>query len=282
MKKFYLIIFVLVFLVGCDRNAYLQFDGNSLIYNKVYVGKLSENHCQHLKYTDEIEKLDTNFVKITRLYEALQDIDSVRLTLDFLHASKCDYVMIPSVCYNGNHWGRGKEPKGFQTDGVWHTYSYRRTPIPGATYSEGQRFAVAMWGDLPMNDDDAFSCAIMPDSSHVIHSLILPEEERPFTYIDKNVYGEEFAKKLTMHKGEKKKLVSYIYVVDKLKNSQPMALVMDKAWERADKQFAKAFPSDKIWEYVVRFVKESLWAEEPGYKGCLHVQAGTDRSRQHA
>ena len=267
MKKFYLIIFVLVFLVGCDRNAYLQFDGNSLIYNKVYVGKLSENHCQHLKYTDEIEKLDTNFVKVTRLYEALQDIDSVRLTLDFLHASKCDYVMIPSVCYNGNHWGRGNEPKGFQTDGVWHTYSYRRTPIPGATYSEGQRFAVAMWGDLPMNDDDAFSCAIMPDSSHVIHSLILPEEERPFTYIDKNVYGGEFVKKLSMHKGEKKKLVSYIYVVDKLINSQPMALVMDKAWERADKQFAKAFPSDKIWEYVVRFVKESLWAEEPGYKG---------------
>ena len=208
MKKFYSIIFVLVFLVGCDRNAYLQFDGNSLIYNKVYVGKLSENHCQHLKYTDEIELLDTNFVKVTRMYEALEDLDSVCLTLDFLHDSRCDYVMIPSVCYNGNHWGRGKEPKGFQTDGVWHTYSYRRTPIPGATYSEGVRFAVAMWSDLPMSDGDAFSCAIMPDSSHVIHSLILPEEERPFTYIDKNVYGDEFVKKLSDDSAENKAFYS--------------------------------------------------------------------------
>ena len=121
MKKFFIIVCVLVLLAGCNRNASLLFDGNSLFYNKVYVGELSENHHQHLKCTDKIELIDTDLVKVTRMFEALEDIDSVRLTLDFLHDSRCDYVMIPSVCYNGNHWGRGKEPKGFQTDGVWHT-----------------------------------------------------------------------------------------------------------------------------------------------------------------
>ena len=267
MKKSFIILGLLVLLVGCDRNMYLKFDGNSLFYKNEYVGEFSENSHQYLKCTNQAELLDSNLIKVTRIFEALEDIDSVRLTLDFLHGSRCDYVMIPAVCYNGNHWGRGKEPKGFQTDGVWHTYSYRRTPIPGATYSEGERFAVAMWSDLPTNEEDAFSCSIMPDSLQVVHSLILPEEERPFTYIDKNVYGEEFAKKLSMHKGEKKTLVSYIYVVDKQSDPKPMASVMNKAWERADKKFAEAFPLDKIWEYVVSFVKESLWAEEPGYKG---------------
>lgn len=267
MKKILVIVSLIITLAGCSSDSHLKVCDNGLMYGDILVGKFSYTYNEDIKFTDSAESLECNLVKITRTFEALKDLDSVRLTLDFQHASKCEYAMIPSVCYNGNLWGRGKEPKGFRTDGVWHTYSYRRTPIPGATYSVGDKYAVAMWGDLPVSDSEAFSCSIMPDSINVTHSLILPEEERPFTYIDKNVYGDEYTQKLSMRKGEKKTLVAYVLVADKNVNGNSISLFMDKAWEMADKKFAKTFRADKIWEYGVRYAKESLWAEESDYKG---------------
>ena len=253
--------------IGCNKSALLYVNKGKVYYKDSLVGEFSSVTENGFDIVDNVEIIDDNILKITRGFEALDDVDSIRLTLDFSHTSKYEYVMIPSVCYNGNEWGRGKEPKGFQTNGVWHTYSYRRTPIPGVTYSESEKYAVAMWGTLPSNEREAFSCSVMPDSASVTHSLIFPEEERPFTYVDKNVYGEEYCKIVSMRKGETQTMVAYLFVADKNEHSEPMALFLDKAWNLADKEYATVMPSDKIWEYGVRYAKESLWAEEEGYQG---------------
>lgn len=267
MYKKLLLLSLFAIILGCSEKNNLHVKNSNIYYKNSHVGKLSSSETEGIRTSDKVEAIDANTLKVTRTFTALETKDSVRLTLDLCHASKSNYSMIPSVCYNGNNWGRGKEPKGFSTDGVCHSYSYRRTAIPGATYSEGDKFVVAMWSDTPQNAKEAYSCSIMPDSTTVTHSLIIPEEERPFTYIDKNRYGKEFTQKLAMNKGDKIVLTAYIFVTEKGENGTHTARFLDKAWELAKKDYAKVIPADKVWEYGVKYAKESLWAEEESYKG---------------
>ncbi|MDR3232179.1 MAG: hypothetical protein LBT46_00670 [Planctomycetaceae bacterium] len=126
--------------------------------DKILVGYLSGEMTEGIAVTDEqIVSLDSATFKITRRYRADKDIAAVRICFDFVHASKSLYWMIPAVSYNGNHFGRGKEPKGADENGQWRTFSFRRTPIPGITYSESSRFAVAVWSDNPQTERQHFS-----------------------------------------------------------------------------------------------------------------------------
>lgn len=238
-----------------------------MFYGKAKVGTLMSEADEYVSYCDRVEKIDHNTIRVVRTFTALEDVDSVRLTLDFRHDSECAFAMIPSVSYNGNDWGRGAEPKGFMTDGVCHTYSYRRTPIPGATYSEGKDFSVAMWGVVPDSEEDAFSCSLMPEESYVIHSLIYPEEERPFTYSNRDSYSDGRARRFSMRKGDTRSIEAYLHVSAKEDGRYLPASFLAKAWELADKEYADVMSPEKIWEYGVRYAKEYLWAEENEYKG---------------
>ncbi len=266
MKKILLTLSILAIVIGCNNES-IAIKGDKFYFCNEEVGTFMPNTQTGIRVKDAVKKIDDNIFKVTRTFTAKEDIDSARLTFDFCHTHKCQQAIIPSVCYNGNHWGRGKEPKGYQTNGVWHTYSYRRTPIPGVTYSEGEKFAVAVWSEAPTSEADGFSCSIMPDSTCVTHSLIIPEEERPFTYAAKNVYKKEFTKKMSLKKGEKKIIQAYIFVADKSTTCDPLALFLDKAWASVKKDYAKTISTDKVWEYGVKYTKEHLWAEEGTYKG---------------
>ena len=266
MKKILIVFSLLAALVSCAGPSISVKDG-SVFYGKAKVGTLMSEADECVSYCDRVEKVDYNTIRVVRTFTALDDVDSVRLTLDFRHDSECAFAMIPAVCYNGNDWGKGEEPKGFKTDGVWHTYSYLRTPVPGVTYSEGKDFTVAMWGDTPQSDADAYSCSIMPEQTHVTHSLIYPEEERPFIYSGRDRYSDPYALRFPMKKGQTKEMTAYICVNVKEEGIYPAAPFLGKAWELAEKEYAEAIPSEKVWEYGIRYAKEYLWAEEAGYKG---------------
>lgn len=267
MKKLAILLSVIAVLAGCRNVSRLCVDGDAVSYGGTHVGTLMPSVEEAMTYSDKVEYIDDNTLKVTRTFTAQAEMDSVRLALDFRHDGRCLSAMIPSVSYGGNDWGRGYEPKGFMTDGVWHTYSYRRTPVPGATYSESKDFSVAMWGVVPDREEDAFSCSLMPDETYITHSLIYPEEERPFTYSNRDAYSDAYARRFAMRKGESRTIEAYIHVYAKEDHGYLPASFLDKAWELADKKYAEVISPEKIWEYGVRYAKEYLWAEENEYKG---------------
>ncbi|MBQ8864057.1 MAG: hypothetical protein IJ014_04965 [Rikenellaceae bacterium] len=281
MKRLLLLLIVAV-CQACVSNLVVR--NNHLYYDGVLVGELTSQPCEGVTYCDVAEQIDNHTVRIVRTFTATENVEQARLTLNFRHASPNTYAMIPSVCYNGNHWGRGREPKGFCTDGKWHTYSYQRTPIPGATYSEGERFGVAMWSEVPTSESEAFACAIMPTDSCTTHSLILPEEEQPFTYIGKNVYGQPFTQKLSLARGDTQQLVAYLHVTPLTEGAYNAASFLDTAWALADKECAPIATPEQIWKYGVRYAKEYLWAEEEEYRGFSIglVPNGSDGWRQRS
>ena len=267
MKKLAILLSVIAVLAGCRNVSRLCVDGDAVSYGGTHVGTLMPSVEEAMTYSDKVEYIDDNTLKVTRTFTAQAEMDSVRLALDFRHDGRCLSAMIPSVSYGGNDWGRGYEPKGFMTDGVWHTYSYRRTPVPGATYSESKDFSVAMWGVVPDREEDAFSCSLMPDETYITHSLIYPEEERPFTYSNRDAYSDAYARRFAMRKGDSRTIEAYIHVSVKEDDGYLPASFLDKAWELAEKKYAEVISPEKIWEYGVRYAKEYLWAEEKEYKG---------------
>ena len=258
--RLHLFYFVLCFiLLSCQSDKYHwknQDDRMVLMSGKTVVGELNPSVTKGMNRTDQIEMLDSCTFKITCQYTALEDMETARINLDFVHKSASDYWMIPSVSYNGNNWGRGKEPKGAQQNGKWRTYSYRSTPIPGATYSEGTRFAVAMWSDVPQNEKESISCSLMPDRETTTHRLIWPEEEMPVMYAARDRYKPGYQKQEKLSKGETITLTAYA-----------MHNFLHEAWERADKQGTAIYPPAKIWELGLRYAKEYLWTKEGAFSG---------------
>lgn len=238
-----------------------------IFWNNEIVGKVPDLDDSRLKVTDEIKQLDSTLFLIERRVTAKEDIDSVRITLDFVYAGKSTYSVIPSVNYNGNGWGKGKEPKGFKIDEKWWTVSYLRTPIPGITYSEGEKYVFAMWSHEPQLGEVPFSCSIMPEEERTTHRLIWPEEEIPLVYSGRDIYNNGYRTKLSMKKGESRSFQAYLSITLKKPFHASQDSYLDIAWEMADKKLVSTLMPQQTWDYGIRFAKESLWAEEGNFKG---------------
>lgn len=231
------------------------------------VGSLAAETPKGVKKKLTVAQINPNTFKVTATYTATATVDSARLTLDFVSPAPSSYWMIPSVSYNGNHWGRGEEPKGAKHEGEWRTYSYRATPIPGATYSEGPEYAVAMWSDVPASESASFSCSVMPDTSTTTHRIIWPEEEMPVTYVARDVFNPGFRKCEKLKKGDKVTLTAYLSATPVRPNHYAMHDFLTTAWQRAQKTPTDIYTPAKIWNLSQRYAKEYLWTEDGDYRG---------------
>ncbi|MBR5174576.1 MAG: hypothetical protein IKW89_01450 [Bacteroidales bacterium] len=231
------------------------------------IGALDIPETEGITHKEKIKALDSVTFKATVTFKALEDLDSVRLEAGFIHNSGSGFWMIPSVNYNGNDWGRGKEPKGAKHDGQWRTVSFRRTPIPGAMYSEGSRYAIATWAEAPKSLKENFSCSLRPEENKTGHHYLWPEEEMPVTYANRDHFEPGWRDSIPMRKGETVVFQIYIHLSPVLQEHRGMRSFLDKAWELAPKPTVEIFPPEKLWELGIRYAKESLWAEEGPYKG---------------
>jgi hypothetical protein len=231
------------------------------------VGQLIDHVPEGLVVEGEVNRIDSVTFRVVRRYTAIRQIDSATLSLDFRHHSRSRFWMIPSVSYNGNPWGRGKEPKGATEGGQWRSVAYRRTPIAGAMYSEGERFAVATWCDAPEGEEEAFACALMPDDTLTTHRILWPEEELPTVYSDRDRYAEGYKKRVCLPKGAVVTLKLYLTVGAVEPQHRAMQGFLRRAWQYAEKPEVPVMDTQQVWDLGVRYACESLWAEEGVFRG---------------
>ncbi len=231
------------------------------------VGCLQATVTDGIQAESQISRVDGNTFKVVWRFKAEHDVDSARIVMDFTHRSEADYWMIPAVSYDGNEWGRGLEPKGAQQEGAWRTYSYRRTPIPGALYSEGKSFAVATWSEVPAVCDDDFSCGMMPEAEATTHRLIWPEEELPVSYCNRDKYIDGWQRVASMRKGEERRFAMYVCVTELKTAHTAMQTFLKVCWDCMGHASTEVLPADEVWRRGIGFCKESLWAEDGIYRG---------------
>lgn len=242
-------------------------DGMALKEGDTEIGLFQVMPVEGVSHRATVERMDASTYQIICCFVALEDRDSVRLEARFVHGEPAAFWMIPSVSYNGNAWGQGGEPKGAQDNGEWRTVSYRRTPIPGAMYSEGERYAVATWSDAPAGAREDFSVSLQPDSAQTRHCFLWPEEEMPLTYAGRDHFEPGFRTSVTLRKGETLIIPVYLHVTPVQEGHAALRSFLAEAWELAPKPQVKVLPPDKLWELGIRYAKESLWAEEGDYRG---------------
>jgi hypothetical protein len=260
----------LLLAVSCRNNDFrweTQPDGMALMEGETLVGLYQVLPVEGISHRQKIEKLDDHTYKIVNRFRALEDKEGTRLEVRFVSPSRAGFWMIPSVSYNGNQWGRGGEPKGARDNGEWRTVSYRRTPIPGAMYSEGERYAVATWSGVPASAREDFSISLQPEETQTSHCYGWPEEEMPQVYDGRDHFAPGYRTSLTLEKGETFSFPVYIHVEPVQEGHKAMRPFLDKAWELADKPVVEVYSPEQLWELGIRYAKESLWAEEGDYKG---------------
>lgn len=244
---------------------------NQLFQNGDRVGYVRCEMTEGLRLKQKVEKINENLFRFTNIISATRDIDSATFRFEFVHSSSPRYLLIPSVSYNGNYWGKGEEPKGFVCNGVARSYEYRRTAVPGATYSEGSRYAVAMWGvEQRSLKDPGFSCSLFPGKDEVVHTLIYPDEELPDLYSGKDVYAEGYKNYASYKQGEQCAVTFYLYAAPAEPSHRSVGSFLDNAWRMARKPDYAVPSPEQIWDLGFEYATRSLWAEEDTYKG-FHI-----------
>lgn len=100
-------------------------------------------------------------------------VTQMKLTLQADYKPR--YFQIPAVNYNGNGWGSGAQYSGYGCGEEPWVYAWHRTAIPACTYSESEKYAVALFGE----EKGGMSCSIYEQEGKLVQELIWPETEAP-------------------------------------------------------------------------------------------------------
>lgn len=231
------------------------------------IGKFTGFTNPVLTSSDSLEQVEPGVFKWTRTFENPTDVivDSVHLTMDFVQEDTTIFNMIPAVDYNGNHWGGGKEIKGFYRDGQPISVAYHRTSVAGGTYSENNRWSVALFGGT-RDEYTPFSCSLLPEKNSTVHRLIWPEEEMPVSYISRDEFGPGYQKIMNLRPRQKFTTTAWLVVTPALPNHEAIHKFLDVAWKTNYKVYKPWYPTNKIWDLGLDYTKNRLWAEEENYK----------------
>jgi hypothetical protein len=217
---------------------------------------------------DEVLEIQPGLFEWTRtfIYTGQEYVRPARLTMEFEAFYKSLYSLIPAVIYDGNAWGSGKEPKGFRKDGQPWTFAFHRVSVPGATYSESDKWSVGLFS-RPAQIPCGFACSLDPGPEKTVHRLIWPEEETPLVYAMRDLYTAPYHEDLRISRGQTIVLKAWIVAGPLIRPKHGWHAMLDAAWALNARPAAFRYDPEDLWELGVQFAKDSLWAEEKTFKG---------------
>lgn len=207
---------------------------------------------------DTFELLEEGVFRWTR--RTLGPVPAMCMRLNALEPMR--YGMVPAVSYNGNDWGARLDYVGFLDDktGLPWRWGYHRSSIPGATYSEGGQYGLAMY--LEDTQPEA-SCSLYSREGKAVHEMLWPLQEGPRVYHQKNDWREA-----TLKTQVSCDTFSVIVVLSTVRTPRSAwHKLLDVAWRRAYKTMSSSFPNEQLWNLGIQYSK-LLYSEEPdGFAG---------------
>ncbi|MDO4292411.1 MAG: DUF5597 domain-containing protein [Eubacteriales bacterium] len=184
--------------------------------------------------------------------EALRCQLELRVQADF----SFDRYLIPGVSVNGNHWGKGKEPKGLSLEGQPWIFDYRRTAIPACTISENREQYLALFASDESPVSLQASCSMVPqENGSMLHRLLYPCMEGPKTYCTRDGYREAQEDFLYLQPGGTLTTVAYLLWGAPRKENFAAADVEDAALELLGSDFPAKYSSREVADLCCKFAK---------------------------
>ena len=186
-------------------------------------------------------------------------VTQMRLTMKANYIPR--YFQVPSVNYNGNGWGSGAQYYGYgDKDEPW-TYAWHRVAIPACTYSESDKFAVALFGE----EKGGMSCSIYPEGDQIVQELIWPEVEGP-KVLFKRLWKEPYQGTM-----EPTDSFTGIVMLDHAgKPRQKMNDLLDFAWKLNYREVTMPYSPERVKELDLLYIR-SMWHQRAnGLTGFLN------------
>lgn len=155
---------------------------------------------------NEVKKIEVNWKNVSN--QALKAQFMLEVTSEFT----AEHTVIPCVMYNGNDWGSGGEPKGYEKNGKPWVFSSFRTGIPACTLSENDKEVLAFFAGDDSPDSLRASCSLYPMADgRVRHRILYPTLEEPLTYSQRDMYSGPYEEQLALEPGEVFRSVVYVW-----------------------------------------------------------------------
>ena len=171
--------------------------------------------------------------------------------------------LIPGVSINGNHWGRGKEPKGLMQDCQPWIFDCRSTTIPACTVSENDQRFLALFASDKKTASLNVSCGMMEtDDGKMIHFLHYPSAESPYTYIDRDEYGSSHEDRIVLQPDEEFHVSCYLADGIVRQCGYAAAQVEDIALDLLGHSQAPRFTPSEVIQLCASFAKRIQFTDE--------------------
>jgi hypothetical protein len=231
------------------------------------IGHVERFEADGITATDQIREIGPGVFEWKRMFRLPETLPAnPRLTMAFVANWSPAHWMIPAVSYDGNPWGRGKEPKGMERDGQAWTFAYHRVAVPGATYSEGHAWSICLFGKAGAGRA-LFSCSISTVGQQTRHQLVWPEEETPQMYVARDKYGPAFQGLLEARGPGTMETTAYLVVNEAKPGQKSRNKFLDVAWAMNYRSPLPHHTPEQLWEWGVTYAKESLWTENGVFRG---------------
>lgn len=213
---------------------------------------------------DSFELIGENALRWTRKTDT--PVTQMKLTLKTQWEPR--YFQVPAVNYNGNGWGSGAQYSGYRCGDTPWTYAWHRTSIPACTYTESDRFAVALFGE----EAGGMSCSVYTENGGTVQELIWPETEAPKT-LHKRRWGEPYF-------GSMEPTDCFTGILMLLPAQAPrsgLRKVLDFSWEYFYRDVTMAMPPERAKQLDLLFIRSMWWKQ---YNGLVGFQNGINWSEQ--
>lgn len=216
--------------------------------------------------SDSFEAIDSHAFYWYR--KCSEPVTNMRMTLKAAYQPR--YFQVPSVNYNGNGWGSGAQYSGYTCEGEPWTYAWHRVAIPACTYSESDRYAVALFGE----ESGGMSCSIYPEGDQIVQELIWPEVEGP-----KLLYKRcwEPAYQGTMEPSD-----SFTGIVMLMRSGAPrerLRDLLDFAWKLNYRDVTMLYSPERVKELDLLFIR-SMWIKR--FNGLTGFRNGVNWDEQES
>ncbi|WP_105616632.1 glycoside hydrolase family protein [Vallitalea okinawensis] len=221
--------------------------------------------------TDRVKEIGEGFYQVRRSWcNQSQRDKNVNLFFDIVSSFEPAYYLIPGVSYNGNPWGNGNEPKGLTRDGQPLVFSFSRTGLPSATFSENNQYSLGIFAtDEKRSMNSAGSLEKTADNK-MMHRITWPEVEGPYTYCDRDQYTDALTNTLTLQSQEVYGVTVYISVGHVHEAYTGWTKAYDHALDIFKKDIKMPLSPQQIWELGISYAGDILY-EDLGNDGLFRM-----------
>jgi len=172
------------------------------------------------------------------------------------------YFLVPGVNYNGNGWGSGAQYYGYGDKEQPWCYAWHRVSIPACTYTESDRYAVALFGE----ETDTMSCSVYPEGDRIVQELIWPEVEAP-----KVLYKRCWAESYQGQMQPRDHFTAIVMLTNAGRPREKVHDLLDLAWRLNYREVTMRYTPERIRQLDLLFMRSMWWKK---YNGLVGIRTG--------